>query len=330
MRAVLITSSGGPEQIQLGETETPATPTGDYVRVRVHAAGLNRADLLQREGKYPAPPGYPGNIPGLEFAGEVESLGGGVRRWKKGARVFGITAGGGQAEYVIVAESNLARIPADLSFTEAAAIPEAFITAHDALFARGGLRMGERVLIHAAASGVGTAAVQLAHLAGAFVYGTSRHAGKLEKIRDLGLDASFVASTPPGKFVDALHQATNGVGADLIIDLVGGAYFAANLRALAVRGRLVCVGTTAGSRAEIDLSLLLRKRATIVGTVLRSRSIEEKAEAIRDFAAHVVPLLASGDLRPVLDRVFPVADIQAAHVYLETSQSVGKVVLDFS
>ncbi|MEO6872036.1 MAG: NAD(P)H-quinone oxidoreductase [Chthoniobacterales bacterium] len=330
MRAVLIKSPGGPEHIELGETEELAAPAGDRVRVRVHAAALNRADLLQREGKYPAPPGYPANIPGLEFAGEVESLGSEVRRWKKGARVFGITAGGAQAEFVTVPESNLARIPTDLNFTEAAAVPEAFITAYDALFARGGLRMGERVLIHAAASGVGTAAVQLAHLAGAFVYGTSRHAAKLEKIRDLGLDEGFVARTPPGKFVDALHQMTNGVGADLIIDLVGGSYFSANLRALAMRGRLVCVGTTAGSTSEIDLSVLLRKRATIVGTVLRSRSIEEKAEVIRGFASHVLPSLAAGDLRPVLDRIFPAADIRAAHVYLETNHSVGKVVLDFS
>ena len=316
--------------MELGETEAPAAPVGDRVRVRVHAAGLNRADLLQRQGKYPAPPGYPADIPGLEFAGEVDSLGPDVRRWKKGARVFGITAGGGQAEFVTVAESNLARIPTDLNFNEAAAVPEAFITAYDALFARGDLRMGERVLIHAAASGVGTAAVQLAHLAGAFVYGTSRHAGKLERIRDLGLDEGFVASTPPGKFVDALHQATNGVGADLIIDLVGGAYFPLNLKALAMRGRMVCVGTTAGPASEIDLSLLLRKRATIVGTVLRSRSIEEKAETIRGFASHVLPSLAAGELRPVLDRVFPAADIRAAHVYLETNHSVGKVVLDFS
>lgn len=176
MRAVVINTPGGVEGMALQEVETPATPTADRVRVRVRAAGLNRADIMQREGKYPAPPGYPEKIPGLEFAGEVEAVGEAVRDWKIGDRVFGITAGGAQAELVIVAASNLACIPEELDWTQAAAIQEVFITAHDALFTRGGLEMGERVLIHAAASGVGTAAVQLSRAAGATVYGTSRTA----------------------------------------------------------------------------------------------------------------------------------------------------------
>ena len=202
MRAVVIASPGGVNKLSWKEVESLPEPVGDRVRVRVHASGVNRADILQREGRYPAPPGYPADIPGLEFAGEVESLGAEVRRWKVGARVFGITAGGAQAEYLTVPESNLARIPAEMSYTDAAAVPEAFITAHDALFSRAHLQIGERVLIHAAASGVGTAAVQLAHLAGALVYGTSRHADKLEKIRDLGLDEAIAVGQAPGHFTN--------------------------------------------------------------------------------------------------------------------------------
>ncbi|HEV2096455.1 MAG TPA: alcohol dehydrogenase catalytic domain-containing protein, partial [Chthoniobacterales bacterium] len=210
MRAVVITFHGGVEGLSLAEVESPPLPTADRVRIRVHAAGLNRADILQRRGKYPAPPGYPQDIPGLEFAGEVEATGDAVRAWKVGDRVFGITAGGAQAEFVIVPESNLARIPDNLDWAEAGAMPEVFITAHDALFTRARLQMGERVLIHAAGSGVGTAAVQLAHAAGATVYGTSRTAEKLERIREfkLGLDESVAVGDAPDKFVEAVQNWT--------------------------------------------------------------------------------------------------------------------------
>src|SRR5881392_1456130 len=174
MRAVVITSHGGVHGIDVLEVDTPLAPTADRVRVRVHAAGLNRADILQRRGHYPAPPGYPPNIPGMEFAGEVESIGEAVRTWKVGDRVFGITAGGAQAEFVIAREDNLAPIPDELTWAEAGGMPETYITAHDALFSRAGLQSGERLLIHAVASGVGTAALQLAHATGVTVYGTSR------------------------------------------------------------------------------------------------------------------------------------------------------------
>src|SRR5438552_6209828 len=229
MRAVVITSHGGVEGIGVEEVPTPPVPTADRVRVRVHAAGLNRADILQRRGYYPAPHGYPQNIPGLEFAGEVQAVGEAVHTWKIGDRVFGITAGGAQAEYVVVPESNLARVPAQLSWAEAGAMPEVFITAHDALFIRAGLQMGERVLIHAVASGVGTAAVQLAHAAGATVYGTSRRADKLDRMRDLklGLDESVAIPDAAAKFVEPVHKWTNGAGVDVIVDLVGGRYFPA-------------------------------------------------------------------------------------------------------
>jgi NADPH2:quinone reductase len=331
MRAVVITSFGGVEGIGVREVDTPPAPTADRVRVRVHAAGLNRADILQRRGHYPPPPGYPPNIPGMEFAGEVESIGDAVRTWKVGDRVFGITGGGAQAEFVVVPESNLARIPAELDWVQAGAMPEVFITAHDALFTRAGLRLGESVLVHAAASGVGTAAIQVAHAAGATVYGTSRTADKLERIHELnlGLDQSVAAGGQPANFVEAVQKWTNGAGVDVILDLVGGNYFAANLEALALRGRLICVGTTAGTKSEIDLGLLLRKRVSIIGTTLRGRSIEEKAEATRLFACSVLPLVSRGAIRPVIDHVYPADEIRAAHERMESNASVGKIVLTF-
>ena len=268
----------------------------------------------------------------MEFAGEVESIGDAVRAWKVGDRVFGITGGGAQAELVLVPESNLARIPAELDWVEAGAMPEVFITAHDALFTRAGLHMGERVLIHAAASGVGTAAIQLGHASGATVYGSSRTADKLERIRDLnlGLDASVAVGDTPAKFVEAVQKWTNGAGVDVILDLVGGNYFSANLEALALRGRLICVGTMADAKSEIDLGLLLRKRLTVIGTMLRGRSIEEKAEATRLFASSVLPLVSRGAIRPVIDRVYPADEIRDAHERMESNASFGKIVLTFA
>ena len=332
MKAVVITSYGGVEGIGLQEVESPPAPTADRVRVRVHATGLNRADILQRRGHYPAPPGYPQNIPGMEFAGEVESIGDAVRAWKVGDRVFGIIGGGAQAEFVVVPESNLAPIPAVLDWVQAGAMPEVFITAHDALFTRAGLHMSERVLIHAAASGVGTAAIQLGHASGATVYGTSRTADKLERIRELnlGLDASVAVGNTPAKFVEAVQDWTAGVGVDVILDLVGGNYFSANLDALASRGRFICVGTMAGAKSEIDLGLLLRKRVTIIGTMLRGRSIEEKAEATRLFASSVLSLVSRGAIRPVIDHVYPVDEIRDAHERMESNATFGKIVLTFS
>ncbi len=329
MRAVVISSHGRVDGIGVQEVDTPSAPTADRVRVRVHAAGLNRADILQRRGHYPAPPGYPPNIPGMEFAGEVESIGDAVRAWKVGDRVFGITGGGAQAEFVVVPESNLARIPPELDWVQAGAMPEVFITAHDALFTRAGLRMGERVLIHAAASGVGTAAIQVAHAAGATVYGTSRTAEKLQRLDELnlGLDKSMAVGGQPANFVEAVKKWTNGAGVDVILDLVGGNYFAANLEALASRGRLICVGSMAGTKSEIDLGLLLPKRATIVGTTLRGRSIEEKGDATRLFASSVLPLVSRGAIRSVIDRVYPANEIRDAHERMESNASFGKIVL---
>ena len=249
-----------------------------------------------------------------------------------GDRVFGITAGGAQAEYVVVPQSNLARVPAQLSWEEAGAMPEVFITAHDALFIRAGLQMGERVLVHAVASGVGTAAVQLAHAAGATVYGTSRSADKLKRMRDLklGLKESIAVPDAPAKFVEAVHTWTNGAGVDVVVDLVGGTYFPASVEALSPCGRIICIGTTAGANSEIDLGLVMRKRAAIIGTMLRARSIEEKADAIRRFASAVLPLVSHGKVRPVIDRVYPVDQVHDAHERMESNASFGKIVLTFA
>lgn len=330
MRAVVIASPGGVEGIELQEVEMPARPAGDRVRVRVHAAGLNRADILQRRGHYPPPPGYPENIPGLEFAGEVEALGEAAQCWKIGDRVFGLTAGGAQAEFVIVAESNLAAIPAQLSWVEAAAMPEVFVTAHDALFTQAHLQKGETVLIHAVASGVGTAAAQLAHAAGATVIGTSRRAEKLERVRDFNIDKTILVGDAPESFAEAVLEWTNNHGADVVLDLVGGKYFPASLMALAPRGRLICVGTTAGAKSEIEIGLLMRKRASIIGTVLRSRSVEEKASAIQLFADQVLPLVRRSTVRAVVEAVYKAEEIRAAHEHLESNRAVGKIVLTFT
>ena len=327
MRAVIIVSHGGVEGLEVREVERPADATADRVRVRVRAAALNRADILQRRGRYPAPPGAAQNIPGLEFAGEIDQIGEEVRAWHAGQRVFGITAGGAQAEYVVVPENTLVEIPANLNWAEAAAVPEAFITAHDALFTQAGLEMGESVLIHAAGSGVGLAAIQLTHAAGATAYGTSRTPEKLASARAYGLEESIAVGQDASVFADAVRRWANGAGVNVVLDLVGGSYLAANLDALAPRGRLLFVGTTGGASATLDFGMVMRKRLRLIGTVLRTRSAEEKARATRRFAAHVVPLLARGVVRPVIDKIYNMDEVRAAHQRLESNASFGKVVL---
>src|SRR6266851_6299224 len=327
MKAVTIVSFGGVEGLEVREVTDAPRATLDRVRVRVHAAGLNRADILQRLGRYPAPPGYPQDILGMEFAGEVVEVGEEARRWKVGDRVFGIIGGGGQAEYVTVPENTLAPIPPNLDWAEAAAVPEVFMTAHDALFTQCGLTIGESALIHAAGSGVGTAAIQLVRAAGAFAYGTSRTADKLKKAKEFGLTDSVVATSDPMQFAEAFKQWTGDKGFEVILDLVGAAYLKANLAAIGSKGRLIFVGTTSGTKAEIDYSIVMHKRLRIMGTSLRTRSVEEKATATRLFAEHVVALLASGAVRPVIDKVFEMEEVRAAHERIESNESFGKVVL---
>jgi len=330
MRAVVITEPGGPEVLAIRDVPDPPAPGGDQVLVRVRAAGLNRADILQRRGQYPAPPGASRDVPGMEFAGEVEAAGPAVLRWKPGRRVMGLVGGGAQAEYVLAPEGVLAEAPEALEWVEAAALPEVFITAHDALFTQGGLELGETLLIHAVASGVGAAAVQLAHAAGCLVFGTSRTAEKLEKVRALGMDeAILVPGDNPGMFADQILEATGGLGVNAILDLVGGPYFAGNLKALAPLGRLICVGMTAGTEAGIDLGILLRKRLRVLGTTLRGRTPAEKAAAVRRFGDQVLPLVRCGILKAVIDSTLPVAEVIEAHRRLESNATFGKVVLTF-
>ncbi len=327
MKAATIVKHGGVEGLEVREVETPANPTADRVRVRVRAAALNRADILQRLGRYPPPPGFPRDIPGLEFAGEVEAIGEEVSLWKPGQRVFGIIGGGAQAEFVVLPESQLAAIPSNLDWVSAAAVPEAFITAHDALFTQAELKMGETLLVHAAGSGVGTAAVQLGRATGANVFGTSRTANKLERAKPFGLSGYVVIEDDPALIVDAAHGWTRGQGVNVILDLVGAGYLEANLSALSPRGRMMLVGTTSGSKAILDFGKAMSKRAQIVGTVLRARSAEEKATATRLFRAHVVPLLATGEVKPVIDSVYKLDQVREAHNRMESNQSFGKIVL---
>src|SRR5262245_33625445 len=327
MKAVKIVSFGGVEGLEIVDAPDAPQPVADGVRVRVRAAGLNRADILQRLGRYPAPAGYPQDIPGLEFAGEIESVGEDVSNWEIGDRVFGITGGGAQAEYVTAPESTLARIPDNLNWVEAASIPEVFMTAYDALFTQCELQMGETVLIHAAGSGVGTAASQLVKTAGAVAYGTSRTAEKLERAKQFGLSESIAVGNDPSLFANAVQRRTHGAGRNGHTDLVGAAYLSPNLDSLATLGRLIFVGTTSGAKAEIDYGIVMRKRLRIMGTSLRTRSIEQKARATRLFAEHAVPLLANESVRLVIDSVFRIEEVREAHQRIESNESFGKIVL---
>jgi NADPH2:quinone reductase len=321
----VITGVGGPEVLEIREVPIPV-PRGDQVRVLVRACALNRADLLQCRGVYPAPPGAPADIPGLEYAGIVDALGpDAVGPLKLGDRVMGIVGGGGQAEYVLTHERLAVPIPANVDFTAAAAVPEAFITAHDALLTQGRLAPGERVLVHAVGSGVGTAAVQIAHAMGCEVFGTSRTALKLVRAKDLGLDHGI--STAADDFGRIVRALTGGRGVDVIVDLLGAMALADNLASIGHEGRLVLVGLLGGTSGMLDVNLMLRKRLTMVGTTLRARPLEQKIAATRRFAGQVVPWIERGLVRPVVDQIFPLDDARDALARLESNEVFGKVVL---
>jgi NADPH:quinone reductase len=325
MRAIVIDRPGGPEVLELREEPLPEPGPGE-VRVRVHATAVNRADLLQRAGRYPAPAGAPQHIPGLEYAGVVDALGAGVRRWRGGEKVLGLVGGGSYAEYIVTHEDEAVAVPERLSLMEAAAVPEAFITAHDALFTRMRLERGEALLIHAVGSGVGLAALQLAKAAGARVLGTQRSRWKLEKATALGLDVAV--DTSAQDFVQAVLKATDGQGADGVLDLVGGDYLGGDIAALAEKGRVLLVGLVAGAKHTLDLRAVLNRRATIIGTVLRARSRPEKIEATQAFAARALPLLADGSVVPVIDQVLPLADAARAHEIMADNRNFGRIVLE--
>ena len=324
MRAVIITRPGGPEVLEIQERPKPEPGIGQ-IRVRVRASALNRADVLQRAGNYPVPDGVSAEMSGMEYAGEVDALGASATLWKIGDRVMGIVAAGGHAEYLCVHEREAMPAPSKLSWEEVAAIPEVFLTAYDALFLRIGLRTGETVLIHAVASGVGTAALQLATISGGMTVGTSRSAQKLERAKELGLQVGIDASREG--WVSQIEKAVGVDRIQTILDLVGAPYLEANLRLLALRGRMVVVGLTAGAQAQLNMGVLLRKRLTIVGTVLRARPIEEKIALAREFSERIVPFFDAGRLEPIIDRVFPFAEIRAAHELMESNETFGKIVL---
>lgn len=328
MKAVLFGGKGGPEVIEWKDTADPAPSRGE-VLVRVRAAALNRADLLQRRGLYPPPPGTREDVPGLELAGEIAKLGEGVSAWKPGDRVMAIAAGEAQAEYAVVHERMLLPVPDGLSLEDAGAIPEAGITSHDALFTLGGLRPGWPVLVHAVGSGVSTAAVQIAKAAGATVIGTSRTPEKLVRARALGIDHGILVGKDEPRFADEVKKLTGRRGCPLVLDFVGAPYAQENLAALATGGRIVVIGTMGGAKPTLDLSLLMRARGTIVGTVLRPRPLEEKIQATQAFARDVLPLVASGKVKPVVDAVLPAARVREAHERMERNESFGKLVLTF-
>lgn len=325
MRAAVITAAGGPDVLAIQERPVPAPNRGELL-IRVRTSAINRADLLQRIGRYPAPAGVPADIPGLEFAGEVAACGEGVTAWELGARVCGLVGGGAHAEFLVTDARAVARVPDGVSWSVAGASPEAYITAFDAMVTQAALSPGESVLVHAVGSGVGLAAVQLATALGATAYGTARGAAKLEAARLAGMRDGCHPGEP-GWVARAVMGWTEGRGADVVVDLVGGDYTAESILAMASRGRLMLIGALAGSKATVDLRTILGRRLTIRGTVLRSRSLEERIAVTAAFEERVIPLLASGAIAPRIDATFGLAEIGSAHALVEGNGTIGKVAL---
>ena len=307
----------------LAESPEPV-PAPEEILVRVRATALNRADLLQRMGMYPNPFPADDEIPGLEFAGEVVSCGARVTMWSPGDRVMGIVSGGAYAERLVIHERQAMAVPAGMSWTDAAAIPEVFITAWDALVVQGGLTSGRWAMVHAGASGVGTAAIQICRAVGARIIVTCS-AGKVQACRELGADV--VVDYASQDFVAEALTATGGNGVDVVLDVIGGDYVEKNVASLAVKGRIIQVGVMAGKPLPFNVGLLLGKRATITGTVLRARPTEEKIAISRRFAAEMLPLLAAGEMKPVVDSVYPIEQIADAHMRMASNANVGKIVV---
>jgi putative PIG3 family NAD(P)H quinone oxidoreductase len=322
MRAVVFAGAGGNEVIRIEERPDPVPGPGE-VLVRASYAGINPADALQRAGRYPPPPGAPADVPGLEVCGTVEDRGTGATRWQAGDRVFGLVGGGGLADRVVVHETNVTAVPESLDEREAAAVAEVFITAHDAIVTQCGLASGETLLVHGGAGGVGTAACQIGVEVGARVLAVVRSDSAAEAVAGLGAEA-----VRDERFADEVAGMTGGVGADVIIELVGAPHFPANLDVLARKGRIVIVGVGAGAEARMPLLALMQKRALVRGTVLRPRSVAEKAAAVSAFERDVVPALAAGRIRPVIDSVLPLAEAVQAFERLEGPGKFGKVLLD--
>ena len=326
MRAVVLREHGGPDVLQFEDVASPVIGEQDIL-VTVAATALNRADLLQRMGFYPNPfPSGP-EIPGLEFAGTVAAIGHKVTVWAVGDRVMGITSGGAYAEQLAINERQAMAVPSGMSLHDAAGIPEVFITAWDALVVQGGLTSGRWAMVHAGASGVGTAAIQICKAIGARIVVTCS-GGKVEACRSLGADVAVDYGTQD--FVAEVATATAGKGVDVILDVIGGDYVERNVASLAVKGHIIQVGVMAGKPVSFNVGLLLGKRASITGTVLRARPLEEKIAISQRFAAEMLPLFDSGHLKPVIDSTYAFADIASAHEYMATNGNVGKIVISIS
>jgi putative PIG3 family NAD(P)H quinone oxidoreductase len=325
VRAAVITRPGGAEVLEIQERPVPVPGRGDIL-VRIRTSALNRADVLQRKGRYAAPPGVPVDIPGLEFAGEVAAMGEDVSLWRVGDRVCGLVAGGAHAEFVVTHERTVAAVPMALDWRSAGAAVEAFITAHDALIYQAGLRPGESVLVHAVGSGVGLAAVGVATVFGATVFGTARGEDKLRAAREAGMSDGIVPGSE--SIADTAMRWTDGRGVDVVLDLVGGDYSAASIAAMAPRGRLMMVGTLAGASATLDLGRILSRRLSVQGTVLRSRPLEERIVVTQRFSREVMPLLASGRLAMRIHETFELDAIGDAHRLMESNRSIGKIAIN--
>ncbi len=324
MRAVVLERFGGPDVLQV-RSLPDLRPGLSQVRVKVEATALNRADVLQREGRYPAPAPKPGDILGLEFSGTVDQVGPGVTAWKPGDRVFGLVGEGAYADQLVTHERMLMPIPAGLSFEEAAGIPEVYFTAYDALVDRAHVGLGDVVLIHAAGSGVGTAAIQLAKAMGARVIATTGTEDKVRRAQTLGADR--VINYKQEAFEPIVMAETEHHGADVILDFIGGPYLERNVSAAATLGRIVLIGLLGGTRGEIDVRPFFAKRLSLIGTTLRARPIEQKIELTQRFMAHLLPLFASGRLKAVIDKTFPLDDISGAHRYMEEDRNFGKIIV---
>lgn len=328
MRAVVIDEPGGPDVLRVGEVADPE-PGPDEVLVDVAAAGINRADLMQREGHYPPPPGA-SDILGLECSGTIAAVGEGVAGWEVGDRVCALLAGGGYAEKVAVPVGQLMTVPAGVDLVEAAALPEVTCTVWSMVFGAvaGRLQPGERFLVHGGSSGIGSMAIQLAHNRGTQVFATAGTAEKVEFCRRLGADVAI--NYREEAFEERIRDETDGAGVDVVLDNMGAAYLSRNVAALATGGRLVILGLQGGAKAEINLAVLLAKRATVHAAGLRARPRPQKAQIVAETQNAVWPMIEAGQVRPVVDRVVPLGQAAEAHRHVESSAHLGKVLLTIS
>ena len=326
MKAIVITRPGGPEVLKIEERPIPVCNAGE-VLIKVAAAGVNRPDVSQRKGNYPPPPGASPDIPGLEIAGTIMETGAAVTRWKLGDKVCALVTGGGYTEYCTAPEGQCLPVPGNLSFIEAASLPETFFTVWSNVFDRGHLKAGETLLVHGGSSGIGVTAIQMAKALGSTVYVT---AGTDEKCLFCeGLGAAKAINYKTENFADAIKQTTGGKGVDVILDMVGGDYVQSNIRCLANDGRLVMINMMMGKDVQVDLSPVMTKRLTITGSTLRSRDTGFKAAIAQNLEERIWPLLASGKIKPVINKVFPAEHAADAHRLMESNEHIGKIVLEF-